>query len=47
MRTAPSFVPLAPLYAGLAYQPPAADALTREVGMVVGTFLRGGEKART
>ena len=39
MTAAPSFRPDPALYEGLAYRPPAADALTEAQGRVVGDFL--------
>lgn len=45
VRTAPSFAPDAALYEGLAYQPPAPDALTAREGETVARFVAAA-KAR-
>jgi hypothetical protein len=39
VRTAPSFVPKTQLYAGLRYQPPPPDELTRREGSVIREFI--------
>lgn len=40
VRTAPSFVPERRLYAGLRYQPSAADGLTEREGGIIAKFIR-------
>lgn len=45
VRTAPSFVPEPRLYAGLRYQPPPPDALTRAQGSIIGTFVKEAKAA--
>lgn len=42
-RTAPSFRPNLDLYKGLRYQPPAANKLTQEQGLLVGEFIRNAQ----
>jgi hypothetical protein len=44
VRTAPAFAPDLRLYQGLKYQPPAATALTKTHGAVVGDFLREAKR---
>ena len=45
VRTAPSFTPDTKLYAGLRYQPPQPDDLTRREGAKVGEFVKQAKAA--
>lgn len=45
VRTAPSFTPSTKLYAGLRYQPPQPDDLTKREGAKVGEFVKQAKAA--